>query len=631
MKKRWFTGCIPVLMILAVAFMACPNGDNGGNGGNGGNGNFGGAAHITWDRDVDIVVVGAGTAGVVAALSAIDAKSDVKVVLLEATGVVGGSLRAAGGSLNTMVLDLGELDISEAELDNRWTTFRNIVTNARFTELNYGVGMPDRDYALTAARMARELVFNAAGAGNQGHFSRWGITTEPPLYAAYNTAEFATNFNGVAGGIMYTRAVANNAANIELVTYTTGMEIHMEGDTAVGILARKSDGTPFNVKAAKTVIATGGFTRNNDMIAATSSEVVQPGIKELAPYFISIGTQAVYGIGHDMIVQAGGALHPDPYVGSRVNNSYGLAFRPELADMIHPNMARAFRQTHFMQPDTVLPLTSQIVVNGQGNRFRRETNGHFWGADAAHNGNEPGGVQGIFHGASGFATYMIIDAKPPYWVIYCGRNTQIDGMGMDGSGNQFRHVDALQAAADLGPIFVDNQIGGITGVREVVKGTSPQTLAAAMFPGNTSAQANFVATLNAYNAAAGPDAAGNPDPLTTQTGTQWSEAGGSEWNVPLLGKSPEHRPWKIDGGEDSVFYAARIYISTISNFSGAITDLSGRVLTSEGGTPIPNLYAVGEVAARPFFNGFYSGGASLTFKPGMGRIVGLHAAGALNN
>lgn len=79
--------------------------------------------------------------------------------------------------------------------------------------------------------------------------------------------------------------------------------------------------------------------------------------------------------------------------------------------------------------------------------------------------------------------------------------------------------------------------------------------------------------------------------------------------------------------ENAPFYAVQIIASEIGTFAGLRTDPSARVL-SEGGQPIPGLYAVGNDQAS-VFGGFYPGaGSTLGPAATFGYIAGRHLAEA---
>jgi 3-oxosteroid 1-dehydrogenase len=73
------------------------------------------------------------------------------------------------------------------------------------------------------------------------------------------------------------------------------------------------------------------------------------------------------------------------------------------------------------------------------------------------------------------------------------------------------------------------------------------------------------------------------------------------------------------------FYAIRVLAGTIGTKGGPVTDADARVLT-EGGRPVPGLYAAGNAAAFWTADGYPGPGATLAIAMTMGYLAGRHAA-----
>jgi hypothetical protein len=73
------------------------------------------------------------------------------------------------------------------------------------------------------------------------------------------------------------------------------------------------------------------------------------------------------------------------------------------------------------------------------------------------------------------------------------------------------------------------------------------------------------------------------------------------------------------------FHAVRVLAGTIGTKGGPVTDADGRVLT-EAGTPVPGLYAAGNVAAFWTGDAYPAPGATLGIAMTFGYLAGRHAA-----
>lgn len=90
-----------------------------------------------------------------------------------------------------------------------------------------------------------------------------------------------------------------------------------------------------------------------------------------------------------------------------------------------------------------------------------------------------------------------------------------------------------------------------------------------------------------------------------------------------FGKSAE----LLSAMEQGPFYAVRMYPSYMGTIGGVKTNLDAEVL-DEAGEVIPGIYAVGEMANRPYYNYGYYSAASLQIYSQMGHVAGMNAAQA---
>lgn len=204
--------------------------------------------------DVDVVVVGAGAAGLSAAITAQEAGAN--VLLLEKGGVTGGSTVRSGGKIlaagtpwqekqgytdnaDMMYEYLMSFDRDGIMSETLVRTFcDNSAENLQWLE-DRGVKVQDVEYIHSSLTPWR--VHNTLGGGGQtsGH-------------GGQITAPLTNLYEGNGGQILY------NCRAEELVTDEAG--------TVVGVKATMTDGTPVTVNAKGIILATGGYAKNEEML-----------------------------------------------------------------------------------------------------------------------------------------------------------------------------------------------------------------------------------------------------------------------------------------------------------------------------------------------------------------------------
>lgn len=204
--------------------------------------------------DVDVVVVGAGAAGLSAAITAQEAGAN--VLLLEKGGVTGGSTVRSGGKIlaagtpwqekqgytdnaDMMYEYLMSFDRDGIMSETLVRTFcDNSAENLQWLE-DRGVKVQDVEYIHSSLTPWR--VHNTLGGGGQtsGH-------------GGQITAPLTNLYEGNGGRILY------NCRAEELVTDEAG--------AVVGVKATMTDGTPVTVNAKGVILATGGYAKNEEML-----------------------------------------------------------------------------------------------------------------------------------------------------------------------------------------------------------------------------------------------------------------------------------------------------------------------------------------------------------------------------
>ena len=204
--------------------------------------------------DTDVVVIGAGAAGLSAAIEAQNAGAN--VVVLEKQGVTGGATARSGGKLlaagstwqqaqgiednsddmHEYLSDIGGVLINQ-DLLTEFTA--NALTDLQWLEQ---LGVKIKDVEPIHSSLTPNRVHNTLGGG--GMTSGHGGQITVPLTDTYTNAD---------GEIIY-HATAN-----ELITNEAG--------DVVGVKATTKDGQAITVNAKSVIMATGGYASNREMMA----------------------------------------------------------------------------------------------------------------------------------------------------------------------------------------------------------------------------------------------------------------------------------------------------------------------------------------------------------------------------
>ena len=273
----------------------------------------------------DVVVVGAGGAGMTAAIEAHDAGKN--VIVVESTGMVGGnSVRSTGGlnAAKTDYQDENEFD-EAAGVEKGLAAAEAYPDDARIQELAATVAQQWAEYqanptgyfdsvelfqldtliggkALNNPELVRTLAENSADA------IAWlkGIGADMPSVSSFGGASVKRihrplNEDGkvVPVGEFVVPILEQNLADrgIEVRLSTPAQEILMDNGAAAGVVCKGPTGNTVTIHAKAVVLATGGFGANHEMV-----ESYQPSLKG----FMSTNASGIQGQGIAM-AQAVGA------------------------------------------------------------------------------------------------------------------------------------------------------------------------------------------------------------------------------------------------------------------------------------------------------------------------------------
>lgn len=207
------------------------------------------------DLATDIVVIGAGGAGMTAAVEAVSAGR--KVIVVEKMPIVGGNTSRATGGMNAA----GTSIQAAAGIKDDVETFYNDT----FTG-----GKEEND-----PEMLRILVENSAAAVDWVNELGAGLT-RVSLSGGATNPRIHTPDDGSAVGPVIVKVLHEKLTElgVEILTETTAIDIIEEGDAAVGIVAKTADGQEFKIKAKAVIIATGGFGANAEMVQSFRPDLV---------------------------------------------------------------------------------------------------------------------------------------------------------------------------------------------------------------------------------------------------------------------------------------------------------------------------------------------------------------------
>ena len=192
--------------------------------------------------ETDIVVIGAGAAGTMAAIEAMEAGVD--CIVLEKTGKLGGtSVCSTGfaGVQSQMQIDAGVADFT---VDS---AFRELMDFCKW-------------------RANGPLVYNilqVSGPNADRLQAYWDQTDDPGVtragVTAHDTGKGTHKFD-----VLYHQFL--EPAGVNVMLETTAKHLIVEDGRVVGVEAEKQDGTKVTVRAKKTLVCTGGFGGNDEML-----------------------------------------------------------------------------------------------------------------------------------------------------------------------------------------------------------------------------------------------------------------------------------------------------------------------------------------------------------------------------
>jgi len=253
------------------------------------------------DGTCDIVVVGAGGAGLSAAVAAAETNGALKIVVLEKQGIVGGNTNYSTGGINAAETDIQQgLGIEDSKqlfyddmmqggkYENIPSLVRNMVNHAPATiSWLTGLGADLTDVGMMGGSSVRRT-----------HRPQGGSAIGPHLMKILQTA--------------------CQKENIEIRTSNkvTGLLSAVDG-SVTGVRVQNADGSTYTLAAKSVIIATGGFGANLAMVVK-----LQPSLRG----FATLNHPGATGDAIDWVTAIGGAtvqmaniqIHPTAEAASHI-------------------------------------------------------------------------------------------------------------------------------------------------------------------------------------------------------------------------------------------------------------------------------------------------------------------------
>lgn len=281
--------------------------------------------------DCDVVVVGAGGAGLTAALASVEAGYN--VILLEKLSYTGGGFNYAEGTfgLNSPIQKDAGIKMSVESMFNQSMNFSHWLANAKLVKAFYQ----------NAGDSIKWLM-------DHGVKFRGVITANPP---DGNVAWHL--FDGGQAGRLAVKNLTErieNSSNGKIIYNTPGKELIIRDGKVCGVVAHKADGSKLIVNAGAVILATGGFSSNEEMKA-----------KYLRfPGYVNVGAGGREGDGVRMLEQVDAKL-----VGMEAVLEAGLVMPIPISQQMGP-------ETKYPGILGVIYNEGLLTLSPQGDRYMNE-------------------------------------------------------------------------------------------------------------------------------------------------------------------------------------------------------------------------------------------------------------------
>jgi urocanate reductase len=266
-----------------------------------------------WDKEADVVVVGGGGTGVVAALEA--AAKGAKVLVLEKAASLGGN------TINSS----GVVQAAGTKFQKKFTKYQDDTPEKHFQYWNLaGEGIVNSDLVKDMANGAPDCIDWLV---NQGidYINVYGVAAIPyvdPQYMADRIHVPGGGANNTSGwGKFHMDTLIANAkkAGIEFMTETPVQSLIRDAKNGITGVVATNGGKSINIKAKKAVVvASGGFDQNKAMAQTFSAHqlwALETGVSYTVPTNTGDGIRMGMAIGADLAGLGGTIGLPTTNVG----------------------------------------------------------------------------------------------------------------------------------------------------------------------------------------------------------------------------------------------------------------------------------------------------------------------------
>jgi 3-oxosteroid 1-dehydrogenase len=528
---------------------------------------------MEWDETADVVVVGAGQGGLVATARAVLAGA--RTVTLEKADDIGGTTAKSAGGMwvpnNHHMRGAGLADPEPAAL----RYMARLSRPALFDGDHPTLGLPAWEYASIVAyyRHAAQAVEELA---------RDGVLETVPLLEAPDYFSHLPECEAPNGRLLFPARGAGTSAGGKCMTedlaeavvrlgadIRTGhrvVDVLFERGEVVGVVAETSDGTVVRVRAVGGVIfASGGYVHDADL----RTEYLA------APYWPGCAARTNTG---DFV-----------YIARRHGAHLVNMSVPWTAPIV---IERSIREADTFLATFTIPGDGMLAVNRYGHRVVNEK--------APYNEF----TRAFFESDAHRADYPNL----PLILVWDDAQAKTYG-GIDRLGIPFPG-----AAADAYWVIQADTF------EELARSIDARLVELGAFAGNARLSADFTANLDATLERFGRMASHGVDEDFARGATTY-ELFMAQYFGPGNGPNPTMRPFADRGP----YYATILMPGAFETKGGPRTDTRARVLNNDGDV-IAGLYAVGNCAASPSVEAYWSAGASLGWALCFGDLAGRDAA-----
>ena len=215
---------------------------------------------LSWDREYDVIIAGAGGTGVSAAAAAMEAGAG-SVIVFEKAGLIGGTTNYSGGVMQA----------AGTKYQKEFSDFQDDTPEKHAAEwIAEGEGMLDEELVTDLANGAPDCIdwlADTCGIEWVGVYGHCHVPYVSEDLMADRIHVYKDGGGAGSGGI-YVQAVWAYAESLgaELITSTEVSDLIVEDGKVVGVIATDKDGNVSRIKANKGVIlATAGIDHNTEL------------------------------------------------------------------------------------------------------------------------------------------------------------------------------------------------------------------------------------------------------------------------------------------------------------------------------------------------------------------------------